>query len=360
MDLLFYLTLGFFILLYGTLDINIDFDFFARLIVGKSFFQTNSLFNNEFYSYGTTHEFIDHEWGSSLIFYLLQNYLGDTGLFFAKSIIIFLTLFIIIKIIKLEKSDAKLHFLFFFFAIQSISYNIFSTIRCQSFSFFFFVFYLYILKYAKKNNNYKILWTLPVLNIIWANLHGGFAIGLILIFLFAVGEFLNKDKFKPYLVTLFVCLLTTLINPYGIEYIYFIFDALSLNRIHITEWQSAFFSKVFYFTLLKFKMFFISALFVFIYSIAKNIKKNGLIDFYQKIVAVERFFDSNIELPQVATPNEYEILSYVDDFIQYVDENSILVTTGEFFIHEEKNPQLKYFNEEEISFVGFINIGYAF
>ena len=100
MDLLFYLTLGFFILLYGTLDINIDFDFFARLIVGKSFFQTNSLFNNEFYSYGTTHEFIDHEWGSSLIFYLLQNYLGDTGLFFAKSIIIFLTLFIIIKIIK--------------------------------------------------------------------------------------------------------------------------------------------------------------------------------------------------------------------------------------------------------------------
>ena len=283
MDLLFYLTLGFFILLYGTLDINIDFDFFARLIVGKSFFQTNSLFNNEFYSYGTTHEFIDHEWGSSLIFYLLQNYLGDTGLFFAKSIIIFLTLFIIIKIIKLEKSDAKLHFLFFFFAIQSISYNIFSTIRCQSFSFFFFVFYLYILKYAKKNNNYKILWTLPVLNIIWANLHGGFAIGLILIFLFTIGEFLNKDKFKPYLVTLFVCLLTTLINPYGIEYIYFIFDALSLNRIHITEWQSAFFSKVFYFTLLKFKMFFISALFVFIYSIAKNIKKNGLIDFYQKI-----------------------------------------------------------------------------
>ena len=124
-------------------------------------------------------------------------------------------MFIIIKIIKLEKSDAKLHFLFFFFAIQSISYNIFSTIRCQSFSFFFFVFYLYILKYAKKNNNYKILWTLPVLNIIWANLHGGFAIGLIMTvyqfgfniphliatsFIFMFGQFIEGNFVTPKLV----------------------------------------------------------------------------------------------------------------------------------------------------------------
>ena len=127
-----------FVLLFSTLNINIDYDFWARLIVGKSFFQTGTLFNHDFYSYGTTHEFIDHEWGSSLVFYLVQNYFGDVGIYCLKALLIILTLFVITKIIKLENKDIKLHFLFFFFVIQSISSNIFSTVRCQSFSFLFF------------------------------------------------------------------------------------------------------------------------------------------------------------------------------------------------------------------------------
>ena len=120
MDLIFYFTIACFILIIGSVDNNIDVDFWARLVVGKSFFQTGTLFNHDFQSYGTTHQFIDHEWGSSLIFYLTQNYLGDIGLYLLKSVLIFLTIFLIAKIIRLEKNDAKLHFLFFFFALKSV------------------------------------------------------------------------------------------------------------------------------------------------------------------------------------------------------------------------------------------------
>ena len=281
MDLIFYFTIACFIMLFGSIYSDIDFDFWARLTVGKSFFQTGQLFNYDFQSYGTTHEFIDHEWGSSLIFYLIQNYLGDIGLFFFKTILILLTIFIIVRIIKLEKNDAKMHFLFFFFALQSISYNIFSTVRCQSFSFLFFVLYLYILKKSKTNP--KILWTIPVINIIWANLHGGFAIGLVLLLLYAFGELLNKEKSKPYFITFFIACLTTLINPYGIHYIYFIFKALSLNRICITEWHSVFFTPMYKYSFVKFKIFFILTSILFIYTILKNLKAFGLIEFYKKI-----------------------------------------------------------------------------
>lgn len=82
--------------------------------------------------------------------------------------------FLIIKTIKLKDENIRPHFLIFFFAVQAIAYNIFSTIRCRTFSFLFFVFYIYILEYSKTKNNRKILWTLPVLNILWANIHGGF------------------------------------------------------------------------------------------------------------------------------------------------------------------------------------------
>ena len=283
MDLIFYLTLGLFVLLFGTLDNNIDFDFWARLTVGKNFFQTGELFNNDFQSWGTTHTFIDHEWGSSLIFYLIQNHLGDIGIFFFKSAIIFLTLYTITKIIRLENKKAPLNFLFFFFAIQSVSYNIFSTVRCQTFSFLFFAIYLYILKKTSLEKNYKILWCLPILNIIWANLHGGFALGLIVILIYAIGEYLNKKPSKPYIIAFAFSCLTTLINPYGIEYITFIISALSLNRTYITEWQSVFFSKIYKHTLLKYELYFYPVILIFLYSIIKNIKSEGIKNFYKKI-----------------------------------------------------------------------------
>ena len=286
MNLIFYITLFLFILLFSTLDIGIDYDFWARLIVGKSFFQTGQLFSFDFYSYGTTHNFIDHEWGSSLIFYLIQNHLGDIGLYFFKALMIFFTFFFIIKTIQLDKKDVKLHFLFFFFAIQSICYSLFATVRCQTFSFFFFAMFLYLLKRISLTKEYRLLWCLPVLNIIWANLHGGFVLGLALIAIFAIGEFLNDKKSRTYLyflITFLITLLTTLINPYGIEYLKFIFEAFSLNRTHITEWQSAFFNKHYIYSLLKFKFFFFPVIGLFIYSIIKNIKKTSFKEFYKTI-----------------------------------------------------------------------------
>ena len=203
MSLLFYFGLVGLILIFCILSNYVDYDFYARLIVGKSFLQTDSLFDYDFYSYGTTHKFIDHEWGSGVIFQLILDNFGEIGLFVFKSLCLFLTYFLIAKIIKLDNKDARLYILPFFFVIQSVAANVFTTIRCQTFSFLFFVLYLYILKFAKIKNNYKILWTIPLLNIIWTNLHGGFVMGIILLALFCLGEFLNKQKIKIIIISYF-------------------------------------------------------------------------------------------------------------------------------------------------------------
>ena len=285
MDFIFYVLLLFQIIILGSFGNQIDYDFWARLIVGKSFFQTGTLFNNDFYSYGTTHKFIDHEWGSSLIFYLIQDNFGDIGLFSFKILMFFATFFIITKIIRLKKPRIKLHFLFFFFSITPLYNSFSSTVRCQLFSFVFFVLYLYILLYIRKTKNFRILWTLPILNIIWANLHGGFVLGITLIGIFTIGEFLNKNKkYSLYLlITLISTTLTTIINPYGIEYLTFIIDAFKLNRIYISEWQSAFFSKLFAHAYLRFKIFFFATFLIFAYSITKSIKKLGFNEYFRKI-----------------------------------------------------------------------------
>ena len=75
----------------------------------------------------------------------------------------------------------------------------------------------------------RMLWLLPVLTVLWTNLHGGFLAGLIIIGGFAGGGLLGallepaRDartailaRVKPFFVTGALCALATLVNPYFI------------------------------------------------------------------------------------------------------------------------------------------------
>ena len=74
------------------------------------------------------------------------------------------------------------------------------------------------------------LWTLPVLMILWTNLHGGFPIGIIIVGSYAAGELLRAaltpDRVErraslraawPYLAATTGCALASLVNPYGYQ-----------------------------------------------------------------------------------------------------------------------------------------------
>ena len=237
MIFVFYITLFLFIFAHGLYFNGIDNDFFARLIVGKTFFQTGGLLEWDFLSYTPTHRFVDHEWGSSLVFYFLQSHFGDMGLLIFKAIIYFFAFFFITKIILLHNKEEKMHFLPFWFLINIIPAILFTTLRCQCFTFFFFTLWLYTLERVRVQNQTRLLWILPATMIVWANMHGGCVAGFGLIFLYVLGEFLNKKPVKKYIITLILCLAVLFINPYGLEYLKFLFGAITLNREFITEWQ---------------------------------------------------------------------------------------------------------------------------
>lgn len=251
MIILFYISLFLYI---ATLSISvniIDYDLWARLVVGKTFFQTGKLLNFDFQSFGPTRQWFDHEWGSSLIFYSILDKFGDVGIIIFKTLAIFLTYFIITRIILLRRKHlnktienpykiAPFNILFFVFLIQATLDVVFSTIRCQIFTFIFFAMWLYALEKSRLENNFKILWIIPTTMILWANIHGGCFTGLGLLALYIAGEFLNKKPVKPYIIVFFLSLCAMFINPYGIKYVYFLFHAITLKRTHITEWQPIF------------------------------------------------------------------------------------------------------------------------
>jgi hypothetical protein len=122
--------------------------------------------------------------------------------------------------------------------------------RPQLFSFVCFTATLYVLlefKYARRD---RLLALLPAILVLWANTHGGFFIGLVLIALFIISEWsiyalglggsVEGPRLKRLAMWSAAALLVTLINPqhfrlwmYPIEAIVFSGDAQTIN-----EWQS--------------------------------------------------------------------------------------------------------------------------
>lgn len=253
-QLLFYITFFMFILTFSTLAKNYDYDFWARLIVGKHIFQTGAVLKQDFLSYTPTHLWIDHEWGSSAIFYFVLKYFSAAGILLLQSILIFLIFFFITKIVELRgvKTTTPYNFLFYYFAFMSVNSLLNNPIRCQMFSFLFFTVFLYILELSR-NGKDKPLYFMPLIMLVWCNLHGGCVSGLGLIFLYIIGEFLNKRSVKKYIYSLLGCLLVLPINPWGFEYLNFLFMANTLHRADVAEWMGLF-SKLFLLRYMNFKI----------------------------------------------------------------------------------------------------------
>lgn len=288
MEIIFFITLLLYIFIVAGCIDYVDYDFFARLIVGKTYFQTGDILKYDFLSYSKTHPWYDHEWGASLFFYLIQDHFGDLGLLIFKVVCLGITFFFFLSLIKLrrkvltpDKEFPIFNFLFFFIMLQPVANLIFS-LRCHHFTFMFFAIWLYVLEKARLEKNYKILWALPLLMIPWSNIHGGCFMGLGITGLYIIGAILEKRAFLPYIYTFIASFLAMFINPYGIDYVKFLVEATTMTRPNIVEWQPPF-GKFFIFKLIKFKIVLLGFMILSVYRFIKTIKQSNENKFINKI-----------------------------------------------------------------------------
>ena len=218
-----------------------DLDLWARLMVGEYIVENFSLPKADFLSYMPTHPWYDHEWGASIIFYLVLKYFGGAGLVILSGILTALTVFFCYKTIEVRKpcSSNPDNILYYVFMVWAVSVSFGPIIRCLLFTCLFFAVFLYILeRYRYKGG--KCLIFLPFLMILWSNIHGGCISAFGILGLYIVGEFLNKKPILPYIYTFLGCICALFINPYGFEYVKFLFFAAFMERADILEWKSPF------------------------------------------------------------------------------------------------------------------------
>ena len=113
--------------------------------------------------------------------------------------------------------------------------------RPQTLAYPLFALFLLAVMRAEWRKDTRLLWLLPPATALWANLHGSFFTGFVLLGCVAGGRFLSTGKVRaarPHLIALGACLLASVVNPYGPGALVYVATIGSnpVIRDLVTEW----------------------------------------------------------------------------------------------------------------------------
>jgi hypothetical protein len=196
-----------------------DLDFWWHLKHGKLLYETGSIPQKDPFAYTTeipddidrlgkteTRSILPSEknkrfwliglstsWLSQIIFYLVYLLSGFKGIGILKSGV-FVLAYLILYLAMRRRGAGHLSSFLVLCLVAVIGAD-FNYTRAQIFTFLMFPCVLYVLYDFRSGG--KLLYFLPALMLLWANLHGGFILGVLVIPVFTFGEllkFLLKDK----------------------------------------------------------------------------------------------------------------------------------------------------------------------
>lgn len=220
-----------------------DADLFGHVTIGERILDTRAIPATNTYSYTEPdHPWINQYWLSEVIFALIYRGFGNPGLILFMMAMSLGMIAIAYQLIRKHYPQTHVFttFIVLLMTIGTLRTGI--TIRPQLFTYLFTMIMLYQLTDMKMKRSHFIL--LPVLFLLWANLHGGVIAGYGILFIWSVVMvFRNrKSNVKNLYLQLTglwgLSLLAFLVNPYGWNLIKFLLFATRLDHGFIREWKA--------------------------------------------------------------------------------------------------------------------------
>lgn len=205
----------------------LGYDVWWHLKTGQYILEHKYVPAKDLYSYSAPDkEWINHQWLAQVIMYTAYKLSGFKGLILLKTIV-YLATFCLLFMLSYKKRYPFLSILLISLGILAVSHRF--LIRPLIFNAFFLSAYLYLLMRYKYDDKKRYIFFIPVLHLFWANIHGGYLTGILLMTLFLMGEgitwklkisFLPKDPHcitgKKYRLLFYIFIITclvTFINP---------------------------------------------------------------------------------------------------------------------------------------------------
>lgn len=222
-------------------------DMWWHLSTGRYVVQTHSVPHADPFSATITgRPWTAHEWLSGVIFYLAYSQLASAGPLLLTAIV--LTMAFWFAYLR-SGGLVPVRILALLLGVSAAS-PIFS-VRPQIFTYLLASVFLFVLSRYFQNGSIKLLILLPLLTILWVNLHGGYVLGLTLILLFIAGDVADwlggqaeraatRRRTGWLLLACVACLMVVPLNPHGLAM--FIYPVVTLkawgSQTDIMEWRS--------------------------------------------------------------------------------------------------------------------------
>ncbi len=191
-----------------------------------------------------------HEWLSEIIMSLAHKALGLNGVVIFFTLVLSTTYYLLFK--SLRTLNGNLWLLLGLMLLVAATSTIHWLARPHVFTLLLLVIWYYLLdQYQYKEKKYLLV--LPLIMLLWVNLHGGFIIGFVLLGIYFSGNLISwfteqgQDKHSAaskcrFLILIGIaCLLASLVNPFGYHILLFPFELVGDEVImsFVQEFQPA-------------------------------------------------------------------------------------------------------------------------
>lgn len=248
------MTLILFMLLFALATrIPLDTDTWWHLRAGQWMVENRQIIAGDPFSHTAAGEVrVQADWLSQVILYGIWSLAGDFGMALFTSILATAGMWMLFR-----GSEGSTYLRAFLIVLGAATAAVFWSARPQMFTFFLSTVVVYLLYLYKRRQIDRLWWLVPLM-LVWANLHGGYFIGLLLIYGTIAGEVLNglHQRFQPRRAELAISQLTTpqlrrlilvalistaviVINPAGLRLLLLPLETFTLGplRQYIQEWN---------------------------------------------------------------------------------------------------------------------------
>lgn len=233
-----------FIIMCSIFLFNYGNDFYWHLKTGEYIINNNKIPHTGIFSYYAMSNhltWISHEWLFEVIIYLYQSLFSNYG---AIIYVIFSLIILSFLLWKLNQENfIKYPFYTIIWAVVSMLILANKILpRPHLISYILFIVTILIAFEIQKKKKNKIIFLIPIISILWSNIHGGSSnLSYIIYGIFLLDSIRRKDKelSKKYLIMVILSISAIVINPHGIKMIFYPYQNMTYKVMLscIDEWQ---------------------------------------------------------------------------------------------------------------------------
>ena len=217
---------------YGALSTIADPDLWGHLRFGLDTIASGHIgVANDPYSFTSDRPWVNHEWLSELATAVAYAVGGASGLMVLKACLVT----VMSALVWYALRGTRFGWRWLGIAVVSwATLPLAFTLRPQLWTGIGLVVFCHLLT----ANSARVLWLLPLLFAVWANLHGGWIVAGGLLATWTAVAWMQRDELRWALLSAGVLsLLATLLTPYGVHLWTFVLETVRFNRDDITEWR---------------------------------------------------------------------------------------------------------------------------